>query len=426
MTSIVFYFQVHQPYRVARMGHLDVGSGAEPFDDGLNRDVVKRVAERCYLPMNELIGDLIDQTDGAFRCSFSLSGTVLKQLEAWAPEALDSFVRLAQTGAVEFLCETGYHSLAALSDATEFAAQVRLQAARIEALFGRRPTTFRNTELIFDDGIAAMVEGLGFDTLLGEGADRLLLGASPRQVRKPRGTTKLKLLLRDYAFSDDLAFRFSNREWECYPLMADTYAEWLHHSVPGGEEAAHAFVGLFMDYETFGEHQWTETGIFDFMRAFPAHLLEDPRFDFSTPADVAKRYEPTETISASDPISWADAERDVTAWLGNPMQREANAALYGLLPRARAAAAAGHPDLLEDWRLLSTSDHVYYMSTKHLSDQDVHEYFSPYESPHQAYVFFTNVLDDLELRIDAALRSPSSPSTLPASDPRAAKKKTAR
>ncbi|MFT5464863.1 MAG: alpha-amylase [Planctomycetota bacterium] len=412
MTSIVFYFQVHQPYRVARMGHLDVGTGVHPLDDGLNEPVMQRVAERCYLSMNRLLLDLIKETKGAFRCAFSISGTALTQMEEWAPEALESFVELAKTGSVEFLCETSHHSLAALSDKAEFGAQVRSHRERIERLFGMRPTTFRDTELIFDDGIAKMVEDLGFDLLLGEGADRLLHGASPRVLRRPQGCSQIKLMLRDYPFSDDLAFRFSNREWECYPLMAETYAQWLHNSVPAGQEADHPFVGLFMDYETFGEHQWAETGIFDFMRAFPKLLLEDSRFDFSTPAEVAKKLDPVETISATDPISWADAERDVTAWLGNPMQREANAALYALLPRALEADAAGHADLLEDWRRLSTSDHVYYMSTKHMSDQDVHEYFSPYESPHQAYVFFTNVLDDLELRIEAAL-SPTTSSSAP-------------
>ena len=421
MTSIAFYFQVHQPYRVARMGHLEVGHGAAPFDDGLNEAVAKRVAERCYLPMNALLLDLVEETDGAFRCSFSISGTALRQFEEWVPEVLDSYAALAATGAVEFLCETSHHSLAALADAHEFGAQVEDQARRIEDLFGQRPTTFRDTELIFDDGIARMVEDLGFEALLGEGADRLLRGASPRRVRRAASCERMKLLLRDYLFSDDLAFRFSNREWECYPLMADTYADWLQRSVPRGHEAEHPFVGLFMDYETFGEHQWEETGIFDFMRAFPAYLLEDERFDFRTPAEVARAHPVSEIVSAPDPISWADAERDVSAWLGNPMQREAHAALFALLPKARAAADAGHADLLEDWRRLSTSDHVYYMSTKHLSDQDVHEYFSPYESPHQAFVFFTNVLDDLEHRLDVALGdaaavevpTPSAKSTTP-------------
>jgi alpha-amylase len=415
VTSVVFYFQVHQPYRLRRYTYFDIGAKADYFDDGENRRIVERVAERCYLPMNELLLRQIEATDGRFRCSFAVTGSVLRQLEAWRPEALESFARLARTGAVEFVCETAFHSLAALEDPTEFTAQVEDQRRRLTELSGTRPTSFRDTELIFDQEIAKRVEDLGFDVLLGEGADRLLRGRSPRRVYRPAGCERLKLLLRDYRFSDDIAFRFSNRQWPAYPLMADTYASWLHRAAPED-----VFIGLFMDYETFGEHQSADTGILEFMRYLPGYVLSDPpvssppgpRLDFGTPSQVGAANEPVETLVVPDPVSWADEERDLSAWLSNPMQRAAHEALYELAPRAREAAQRGHPELLAAWRKLSTSDHVYYMHTKRMhSDADVHEYFSPYESPHDSFIAFMNVLDDLSQRLDRALAEPADEPT---------------
>ncbi|MCB9872502.1 MAG: polysaccharide deacetylase family protein, partial [Planctomycetes bacterium] len=262
MTAVVFYFQVHQPYRLAPFHPSDVGQGKQRFDDSENRRIVRRVADRCYLPMNEILLQQIAATDGRFRCSFSLSGTLLQQLSDWVPAVVDSFVALADTGCVEFLAETSHHSLAFDRAPEEFEHQVEAQRSRIEQLFGQRPTTFRNTELCIDEDVARRVERLGFDVLLGEGADRLLGWRSPQLVYRPRGCERLKLLLRSYVFSDDIAFRFSNKCWSHYPLFADTFASWLH-AVP--EQAQ--FLGLFMDYETFGEHQWAEeTGILEFMR----------------------------------------------------------------------------------------------------------------------------------------------------------------
>ncbi len=398
MTAVVFYFQVHQPYRLRRYTFFDVGAAHDYFDDSENRRIAKRVAEGCYLPMNKLLAQAIERTEGRFRCAFSLSGTVLRQLEAWAPEALESFVALAETGSVEFLCETSCHSLASLADPLEFTEQVADQRRRIEELFGTAPVTFRNTELIFDDEIAARLEHMGFEVMLGEGADHLLGWRSPRRVYRPRGCNRLKLLLRDYEFSDDIAFRFSNREWECHPLMADTFAEWLHKATPEDQ-----FIGLFMDYETFGEHQSTATGIFDFMTYLPGFVLAEEGFSFATPCEVARAHEAAAEIEAPRPVSWADAERDVSAWLGNHMQRAAHDALYELAPDVRLAAQRGHPELLDQWRKLTTSDHVYYMCTKLRSDGDVHEYFSPHESPHEAFITFMNVLDDFSDRLARAL-----------------------
>jgi alpha-amylase len=401
VTDVVFYFQVHQPYRLARYRHDDVGTKKGHFDDPLNKLIVERVAERCYLPMNAIIQELVTGTRGKFRCAYALSGTLVTQLERWAPKALDSFVALSRTGAVEFVCETGYHSLAGVTDVAEFRAQVGEQKKRLKLYFGVEPRSFRNTELILDNKIARTVEDLGFECQLGEGVDRLLAGRSPRRIYRAKGCTKLKLLLRDYLFSDDIAFRFSNREWPEYPLMADRYASWLARAT-----SADRFIGLFMDYETFGEHQSASTGVLEFMRHLPRHVLAHEHLAFATPAEAAASHAVDEELDITETLSWADKERDLTAWLGNDMQKDAHRRLYALLPRAREAAERGHPEHLADWRKLSTSDHVYYMSTKWHSDGDVHEYFTPYDSPHDSFIFFMNVLDDLSARIDRALARP--------------------
>ena len=391
MTDVVFYFQAHQPYRLRPFPASEVGTWADPFDDEHNELVARRVSERCYVPMNELLLEAITANRGAFRCAFSVSGVLLDQLEHWVPEALDSFVRLADTGCVEFLGETSHHSLAYRDDLGEWEHQVMDQRNRIERLFGQRPTCFRNTELIISEAVARRIEALGFDVLLGEGADGLLMGRTPHRPWRPEGCQRLQLLLRDYVRSDDIAFRFSNREWDCYPLMADTFSSWLH-ALPSDAE----FVGLFMDYETFGEHQAADTGIFDFMRALPRYVLANERFRFDTPTAVAARYAPAGALAIPRPVSWADEERDLGAWLKNPMQNAAHDALYALGRELQAAGLDPHSETLERWRRLTTSDHVYYMSTAALSDGDVHEYFSPYESPHAAFVNFMNVLDDLK------------------------------
>ena len=398
MRDVVFYFQVHQPFRLRRYSFFDIGAHERYFDDAENARIVRRVAEKCYLPMNALIGELIERHGGRFRCSYSISGCALEQFETWVPEVLTSFRALAATGCVEFLCETSMHSLAALFDADEFREQVAEQKARVERHFGRAPTTFRNTELVIDERVAALVEELGFDVLLGEGAEVLLGTRSPHLVWRPGGCKRLKLLLRDYELSDDIAFRFSNRTWNEWPLPAERFARWVHE-LPAGED----FVGLFMDYETFGEHQWADTGIFKFMERLPDELLADPRVRFATPAEAAAARTVAGELPIPRAVSWADAERDLSAWLGNPMQRAASEALWSLAPAVRKMPAT-EADLRQRWRRLSTSDHLYYMSTKFFSDGDVHKYFSPYASPHDAFVAFMNVIDDLARRIESAAR----------------------
>jgi alpha-amylase len=408
VTDVVFYFQVHQPYRLRRYTFFDIGTSSQYFDDTENARILRRVAEKCYLPMNALILHLVEQHRGAFRCSYSVSGTALDQMERWMPEALESFVRLSRTGCVEFLCETSHHSLASLFELEAFREQVIAQSKRVEQLFGKKPTTFRNTELVVDNRVARAVENMGFRAILGEGADHLLGWRSPHFVYRPEGCERIKLLLRSYKLSDDIAFRFSNRGWGEWPLTAEKFASWVH-AVPAEDQ----FIGLFMDYETFGEHQWSDTGIFKFMEHLPRNILKNRRFRFRTPAEVAADHDPVARLEIPHPVSWADAERDLTAWLGNPMQRAANEALYSIGNSVRKVAEGGHPELLAEWQRLSTSDHLYYMCTKWFSDGDVHKYFSPYSSPHDAFIAFMNVLDDLARRAKRLMPSPPLPESSP-------------
>ena len=398
MIDVVMYFQVHQPYRLRKWKPEDRIKKLDLFDEPLNRYVAERVAQRCYLPMNKVLLDAIDRTDGQFRCAFSLSGTVIRQLRDWVPDALDSFVQLAETGNVEFLCETSQHSLASVVDLDEFADQVEVQRATVTGLFGA-PSSFRNTELILDNTICKKVESLGFECMMGEGADRLLSWRSPQVPYRPKGCKTLKLLLRSHSLSDDIAFRFSNRKWPGYPLFADTYAGWLHDVPPPAQ-----FIGLFMDYETFGEHQSEETGILDFMRHLPDQVLLEPGFRFRTPAQVAAERDAASELDIPTPVSWADVERNLSAWLGNPMQVAAHQAIYAL--RADVLALADErPELLAAWRQFTTSDHVYYAATTHHSDAEVHEYFSPYDSPHAAFVTVMTAFDHLRAEVQKARKN---------------------
>jgi alpha-amylase len=364
------------------------------FDDAKNEAIARRVAERCYLPMNALLMRLVQRTDGAFRCALSVTGTALDQMERWAPKALASFKDLAATGCVEFVSETSHHSLAFLADPAEFRAQVVSHTDRLESAFGKRPTVFRNTELVFDNDVAKAAEEMGFTAMLGEGADHVLGLRSAHRVWRPAGCRKIRLLLRDYRFSDDVAFRFTDRGWKEWPLTPRKFATWLAEA-----QADDGQIGLFMDYETAGEHQWAETGIFEFMEGLPEAIARSPGLRFATPTEAARAATDVGRIDVPRPVSWADAERDLSAWLGNDMQRAAHDALYSLLPGVRREAARGRTEWLERWRRLSASDHVYYMCTKFAQDGDVHRYFSPYDTPHDAFIAFMNVIDDFARRI---------------------------
>jgi alpha-amylase len=389
--SVCFYFQVHQPYRLRRYGVFDVGHRHDYFDPALDEAVLRKVADKCYRPMNALVEELVARTDGRFRAAYSVTGTALEQLERWAPDVIESFRRLAQTGAIEFLAETYHHSLSFLGSRDEFDEQVELHSGAIERLFGVRTRVFRNTELIFSNAVARRVHDLGFAGVLAEGADRLLGWRSPHFLYTAKGAPDLPVLLKSYRLSDDIAFRFGNRGWEGWPLTPEKFAGWLHRVNGGGET-----INLFMDYETFGEHQWAETGIFEFMRALPEAVLAQGDMKFATPSEVIASCAPRGELDVHDFVSWADTERDLTAWLGNAMQRASLAALYALRD---GVLASGEAQALEDFRRLTTSDHFYYMCTKFFADGDVHKYFSPYESPYEAHIAFMNALSDLSQRV---------------------------
>lgn len=387
MSSICLYFQVHQPRRLRRIRAFQHPRGFDYWDDTTNREIFERAADKCYIPANRLMLDLIEQSGGAFRIAFSLTGTFLEQAQRFRPDVVDSFVDLARTGHVEFLAETYHHSLAGLwDDGIEFEDQVHEHQRAMQRILGVTPTTFRNTELIFDNRIAKRAAAMGFDTILAEGTPKILGDRSPNRVYRAASAPGLRVLLKNYTLSDDIAFRFSARDWPGYPLRADTYARWLAES-PGD------VINLFMDYETFGEHQWPDTGIFEFLQHLPGHVLANEGLRFALPREAAHATEPEGEVDAPWAVSWADTERDVSAWLGTSMQQR----LFNeIRDMAGAVRRAGDPEALRAWRLLQTSDHLYYASTKHAGDGDVHQYFSPYDSPYMAYINHMNAIQDLK------------------------------
>ena len=393
--SICLYFQVHQPTRLRLYRFFDIGKDSHYYDDFANRTILKRIAQKCYLPMNELLLEVIKESKGAFKVAFSITGSALEQFDRYAPEVIDSFRRLAETGSVEFLGETYYHSLASLTSHAEFKHQVEKHQAAIEQYFGMKPVSFRNTELIYSDAIGDAVYELGYKTMLTEGARHIMGWRSPNYIYTDDIQPKLKLLLRNYQLSDDIAFRFSDKGWENWPLTAEKYVEWLKSAVSDGGD----IINLFMDYETFGEHQSAQSGIFDFMRALPKAVLADGTFEFVTPARAARKHKAVDGLSVPEAISWADEERDVTAWLGNELQNDAFNKLYELTEKL---SILNDPVLWSDFGHLQESDHFYYMCTKFFSDGEVHKYFNPYDTPYEAFINYMNVLSDFIIRTDEA------------------------
>lgn len=393
MPAVCLYFQLHQPYRVKKYRVFDVGVDHEYFnqdgDTGLNNlAILARVVRKCYLPATKLLLKLVNENDG-FKVSFSITGVLLKQLEEHFPEVISLFKELAKTGRVEFLGETYYHSLAILYSEDEFTRQVLLHQRKIKKLFGQTTRIFRNTELIYNNKLAVLVQQLGFKGIICEGADKILGWRSPNFVYHSHGEVELPVLLKDYRMSDDIAFRFSSREWNEYPLTADKYAQWIA-GING------QVVGLFMDYETLGEHQWAETGIFEFLEHLPREVLKHSGCTFVTPSEAIKNFAPVGEIDVPEYVSWADTERDLSAWRSNEMQEEALSMVYML---EKPVMASRNKKLVEDWRRLLVSDHFYYMCTKWFADGDVHKYFNPYESPYEAFIAFANVVNDLRLRL---------------------------
>jgi len=393
MPSVCLYFQIHQPHRLRPYSIFDIGDRHDYFDEDRNGQLCRSVAEKCYLPANDLILQLIEETEGAFRLSYSISGVALEQFATHVPEVIESFRALSETGAVEFLAETYYHSICYLYNRDEFVKQTKKHKQEIESLFGQSPRMLRNTELMYDNALAQLAEDMGYTGVLSEGVDAILGWRSSNFVYRPVGTEKIKLLLRNHKLSDDISFRFSARDWDQWPLTADKFARWIDAINGIGY-----VVNLFMDYETFGEHQPEETGIFHFLRQLPSEILKHPDNDFKTVTEAVMTYEAAAELDVPDVISWADAERDASAWVGNTMQRNAAEQLFLLADKLKDC---DDQQLLEDWRRLQTSDHFYYMCTKWLSDGDVHEYFNPHESPYDASIAFMNVLNDLTLRVES-------------------------
>jgi len=424
MTSVVFYFQVHQPYRLRRYSVFN--SDPFYFDSAKNGEILRKVADKCYRPATQLILDLVKRHKGNFRVSYAMTGVVLDQLQEFAPDVLDIFKRLNDTGCCEFIGETYYHSLSFLYSKREFFEQVNKHTAKIQELFGQTPTVFRDTELIYSNELAYALadmkdengEPRWYGTIC-EGTDLLLGYRSPNYLYRPpdlfgktvmgKGGKPFGLLLKNYRLSDDIAFRFSNRGWAEWPLSAEKFAGWVNHINGDG-----FLCNLFMDYETFGEHQWADTGIFKFVESLPEKIFDASpgQNHFNTPSEAFKQFEPVGVYDVHQWISWADTERDLSAWKGNAMQDGSFAEVYRLegAIKEKVAAAGASRDakqmheaecLLEDWRKLTTSDHFYYMCTKYWADGDVHNYFSPYDSPYDSYINYMNVLDNVRTRIEA-------------------------
>lgn len=387
MKNICFYFQVHQPFRMRNYPVFDIGNRHNYFDSVKNREVAEKVAKKCYIPANKLMLKLIKKYEGRFKISYSITGVALEQFEKYTPDVLESFKDLAETGCVEFLAETYHHSLSFLYDKEEFKEQVKMHAQKIKELFGYEPAVFRNTELIYNNELANLVEEMGYKGILAEGADHILGWRSPNEVYLAKTTENLRLLLKNYKLSDDVAFRFSNKGWEEHPLSAEKFAEWIG-PVKG------CTVNLFMDYETFGEHQWEDTGIFEFMEHLPSKLFSKG-IGFHTPSELCS-FDHVAELDVHTPVSWADVERDVSAWLGNNMQRSAIEYLYQI---KRDVMLSGDAGLVDDWRRLTTSDHFYYMCTKWFNDGDVHKYFNPYDTPYDSFINFMNIMNDIKLRL---------------------------
>lgn len=395
MRTICIYFQVHQPFRLKKYRFFNIGNDNYYYDDYLNESVIKKISNKCYLPANEILYDLVQKYDGKFKVAFSISGAAIDQFELYAPEVLESFKKLADSGSVEFLAETDAHSLVALKDKQAFFEQVITHSQKINKHFNQKPTAFRNTELVYSDEIGAMVSEMGYMTMLTEGAKHVLGWKSPNYLYCNAINPRLKVLLKNFKLSDDIAFRFSDKAWKEWPLTTEKFVGWLNNLDPKEE-----VVNLFMDYETFGEHQGYDTGIFDFLKSFPNTVFNNSKFTFSTPSEVSAKLQPVSAINVPYPISWADEERDLTAWLGNDLQEEAFNKLYSL---SEKISECEDPGIKKDWNLLQASDHFYYMCTKFFSDGDVHKYFNPYESPYEAFMNYMNVLSDFELRLNQAV-----------------------
>jgi alpha-amylase len=392
--AIVLYLHVHQPYRIRHYTIFDAGQNHDYFDahydqDESNERIIHKVSEKSYLPTNQKLIELMNRHP-EFKLSLSITGTVLEQLEKWSPEALKSFQDLVATGRVEIVAETYHHSLAFFYSRAEFEMQVKMHREKVQQLFGQTPQVFRNTELSYNNDLAYWADKAGYKGILAEGWDPVLGWRSPNYVYRPTYTNNIRLLMKNYKLSDDIAFRFGDQDWKEWPLTADKFSHWLNAT---GDATN---FNLFMDYETFGEHQWHESGIFDFLEHLPAHWLEQDGNSFMTVSEAIDSFDAVDQVDTPHTTTWADTERDLSAWLGNPMQQQSINALYSLQD---AVIQSGDLSLINDWRKLQTSDHFYYMCTKWFNDGDIHAYFSPYETPYDAFTNFINAFHDVKYRL---------------------------
>lgn len=393
--AICLYMHVHQPFRIREYSIFDAGQNANYWYDGTgspagNEQILRKVADKSYRPTNKLLKELL-RTHKDFHLSLSITGTLIEQLEMWAPDVLQEFKELVDTGRVEIVGETYHHSLAFFYSKDEFERQVLAHKHKVKQVFGVTPKVLRNTELAYNNDIAYWADKAGYKGIIAEGWDPVLQWRSPNFMYRPAYTDNIKLLLKNYKLSDDIAFRFMDTTLPTWPLTAEKYDGWLAE-IPQDQP----IINLFMDYETFGEHQWEDHGIFDFMRHFPALFLKHEGNRFLTLSQAIKEFEPVDTIDVPHTVTWADTERDLSAWLGNSMQNSAIHELYGM---EKDVLATGDHTLINDWRRLQTSDHFYYMCTKWFNDGDVHAYFSPYETPYEAFMYFCNALRDIKLRV---------------------------
>lgn len=392
--ALVLYLHVHQPFRIRPYAIFDVGINHDYFNASLddrtsNERILRKVAEKSYIPTNHRLLKILQEYP-EFRMSMSITGTVIEQLEKWAPEALKSFQELCATGRVEIIGETYHHSLAFFYSREEFENQVAMHRTKVQEVFNQTPTVFRNTELAYNNDLAAWADHAGYKGILAEGWDKILGWRSPNFIYRPEYTQNIKLLMKNYKLSDDIAFRFGDRNWSEWPLTADKFTHWLDATNPATN------FNLFMDYETFGEHQWEESGIFDFLEHLPPQWLKTNGNTFMTASQAVNTFEPADSIDTPQTITWADNERDLSAWLGNSMQTTAIQALYNL---EQDIKSTDDLQLIEDWRRMQTSDHFYYMCTKWFNDGDIHAYFSPYENPYDAFIAFMNAYRDLQFRL---------------------------
>lgn len=390
MKNICFYFQVHQPLRLKRYRFFDIGADHYYYDDYTNESIIRRLADTCYIPANNTLLEMIKNSKGKFKVSFCISGVMLEQLEQFAPEVIDSFKALSDTGSVEFLAETYSNSLASIYDATEFKLQVEKHAARIKELFGKKPTAFRNTELLYSDEIGQMVSEMGYKGMVIEGANQILGWKSPNYVYSHSYIPKFKLLPRNTELSDNICFRFSNWNWDNFPLTSEKFIGWIANA-PEKEEV----FTIAMSYDALGVNNRPESGIFEFFKALPFHALSN-KINFATLSEVMDKQKSADTLTSHELISWADEEKDFSAWTGNDLQAEALQKLYSIAERVHII---NDRRLEPDWLNLQTSAHFYYMSTKHFSGGKV-AHISPYESPYEAFINYMNVLSDFLQRVE--------------------------